>query len=757
MNTSLLALHNDAAMDMKSDSAVHFGQYLDLLREFCPQVQDLVVCDDEGHRVWASNIDKAGRESVEAQIAAHRGKACQAASGEALHCLGNNRYLEIIELNNSDGEFILTLGIYLLSEQHIAPEFLAAQKSIALLNQFLATEYEYTQALASREDELNFMTDELTQRYEELNLIYQAEDQAMNISHGRELLRRLVTNTSNFLSVDVIYLILPDKNIAIYKFKKDQPVAEFERFFAFLRDSVYPLLQMDNTPLVLNHSEDMKHFGINETLPCKLVASIVVNAENEVIGSLAIASQGNAQDFTNSDRNLIDVMAKKASKIAQSNFDQLTGLENSHSFELIIKDLLKQSWATGVNHAIANIDINRMAVINDISGRDAGDSLLKKVGRKFASMVRSRDVVARIGSDKFGVLLENCDLATAEVVLRKIADEVSKIDLNWQGDSYEVSVSIGIAPINSQSKSVTSVLNAAETACNLSKEHGRNTLHVLEMDDSDLLFRKNQIKWVGRIQSALRDDQFQLHAQLIRPVNSAEQIPHYEILIRLREADGSIVEPGKFLPAAESFYLMSSIDHWVIDRAFSQLAGSGQVMASPLCRISVNLSGQSLNDPVNLVNYIREKLFHYSLDGSAICFEITESAAISKIDDASQFIEQVRTLGCSFSLDDFGTGLSSFAYLKNLRVDYLKIDGGFVKDIMSDPVCESIVSAITQVGHSMNLKIIAEFVDNDALGTRLAEIGVDFIQGNSIDTPIPFCEQLNKLLPPTNYARVENV
>ncbi len=726
MNTSLLALHNDAAMDMKPESAVHFGQYLDLLREICPQVQDLVVCDDEGHRVWASNIGKAGRESVEAQIAARRGKACQAASGEARHCLGNNRYLEIIELNNSDGEFILSLGICLLSEHQIAPEFLAAQQSIALLNQFLATEYEYTQALASREDELNFMTDELTQRYEELNLIYQAEDQAMNISHGRELLRRLVTNTSNFLNVDVIYLILPDKNIAIYKSKKDQPVSEVELFFAFLQDSVYPLLQMDNTPLVLNHNEDMKHFGINQTLPCKLVASIVVNAENEVIGSLAIANQGDAKDFTNSDRNLIDVMAKKASKIAQSNFDQLTGLENNHSFELIIMDLLKQSWATGVNHAIANIDINRMAVINDISGRDAGDLLLKKVGQKFASMVRSRDVVARIGSDKFGVLLENCDLATAEVVLRKIADEVSKIDLNWQGDSYEVSVSIGIAPINSQSKSVTSVLNAAETACNLSKEHGRNTLHVLEMDDSDLLFRKNQIMWVGRIQSALRDDQFQLHAQLIRPVNSAEQIPHYEILIRLREADGSIVEPGKFLPAAESFYLMSSIDHWVIDRAFSQLAESGQVMASPLCRISVNLSGQSLNDPVNLVNYIREKLFHYSLDGSAICFEITESAAISKIDDASQFIEQVRTLGCSFSLDDFGTGLSSFAYLKNLRVDYLKIDGSFVKEIMSDPVCESIVSAITQVGHSMNLKIIAEFVDNDALGTRLAEIGVDF-------------------------------
>ncbi len=757
MHTSLVAARNHAAMDMKSTSEVHFGQYLDLVREFCPRVQELVAYNHEGHCVWASDIDQSARQSLQSQIDEHRARGGQAASAAKLHCLGDDRYLEIIDLKNDDDEMILTLGICLAGEDGQAPEALAAQQAIFLLNQFLATEYEQTIALAGQEDELNFMTDELTQRYEELNLIYKAEDQAMNIFHGRELLRQLVTNTSNYLSVDVIYLILPDENIAIYKFKNDQPAPEFEQFFEFLRDSIYPLLQAENTSLVLNHIEDAKRLGINQALPFKLVASIVVNAEHEVIGSLAIASQADVLDFTNSDRNLIEVMAKKASKITQSNFDQLTGLENNHSFELIIKDLLKQSWATGVTHAIANIDINRMAVINDISGRKAGDMLLKKVSQKFAGMVRSRDVVARIGSDKFGVLLENCDLATAEVVLRKIADEVSKIDLNWQGETYEVSVSIGIAPINSQSKTVTSVLNAAETARNLSKEHGRNTIHVLEMDDSDLLFRKNQIKWVGRIQSALRDDQFQLYAQLIHPMKTENIIPHFEILIRLKGKDGSIVEPGKFLPAAESFYLMSSIDYWVIDRAFMELAQHSQALESPRCQISINLSGQSLSDPINLTNYVREKLIHYSLDGSAICFEITESAAIANIDDARQFIEQVRTLGCSFSLDDFGTGLSSFAYLKNLRVDYLKIDGSFVREIVSDPVCASIVSAITQVGHSMNLKIIAEFVENDAMNRKLAEIGVDFSQGSRFGKPLPFAEQLDQLLPSADYARVENV
>lgn len=392
-----------------------------------------------------------------------------------------------------------------------------------------------------------------------------------------------------------------------------------------------------------------------------------------------------------------------------------------------------------MNHAIANVDIDRLAVVNDISGRDAGDLLIKKVAKTLAGMVRARDVVARLGSDKFGILLENCDLSTAKIVMKKIAYAVSSIDMEWQGESHEVSVSIGIAPVNGQTQSVTGLLSAAETARNVSKERGRNSIHVLDMEDSNLLQRKEQIRWVGRIQSALRENRFMLYAQLIQPLKGGPGKPHYEILVRMQDDDGSAISPIDFLPAAESFYLMSSIDYWVINQTFAELAQLNPNMEQG-CGVSINLSGQSITDPSGFAAYIENKLEQYQLDARDICFEITESAAIANIDDARDFIDQVHALGCEFSLDDFGTGLSSFAYLKNLQVDYLKIDGSFVRDILKDAVSESMVGAINQVGQAMQLKTVAEFVENDAIKQKLTNIGVDYGQGYAIDKPSLFRE-----------------
>ena len=716
------------------DNNVHFDNYLALLKGFDPAVEGMIAFDHEQCCVWQDSSRTLELAVVVAQLKSFR----DADSDTALTSLENGSNLELVNLRNPHGEVALTLCLYLGATDKTV-QAVAANANIVLLNEFLLADYGQSLALASKEDELNHMTDELTKRYEELNLIYKAEDQALNIYHGRELLRQLVMNTSRFLNVDIIYLYIAGKNIAMHKYKNDNPLFESDKLFHYLQHSVYPMLETGQQSIVINHVDDARVYGFAETTPYKHVVSPVVNAENQVIGLLAIASQNFSVDFSNSDRNLLDVMTKKASKIAQSHFDPLTGLENSNSFELILKDLLKQSWGTDVRHAIANVDIDRMAVVNDISGRDAGDLLIKKVGHKLASMVRSRDVVARIGSDKFGVLLENCDLTTAQIVMKKIAHAVSTIELEWEGESHQVSVSIGIAPITAQAQSVTSLLNASETARNVSKERGRNTIHVLDMDDSNLLQRKEQIRWVSQIQSALRDDRFLLYAQLIEPLKKKNGKPHYEILLRLQDDDGSVILPGKFLPAAENFYLMSSIDYWVIDRTFSEIAQFRQG-SEKLSGVSINLSGQSLGDPTGLAAYIENKLEHYQLNSQDICFEITESTAIANIDDARVFIDQLSARGFEFSLDDFGTGLSSFAYLKNLRVNYLKIDGSFVSDIVQDPVCASMVGAINQVGHAMQLKTVAEFVENDAIKRKLIEIGVDFGQGFGLGKPQPLAD-----------------
>jgi diguanylate cyclase (GGDEF)-like protein len=419
----------------------------------------------------------------------------------------------------------------------------------------------------------------------------------------------------------------------------------------------------------------------------------------------------------------------------QSHFDPLTGLENSHSFELILKDLLKQVTGREAKHAIANIDVDRMAVVNDISGREAGDHIIKMVAAKLADLVRSQDLVARLGSDKFGVLLRSCDMATAEVIMKKASHAISSLDVEWEGKRHEVSVSIGVAPVNPQNQSVTNLLDAAETARDVSKQRGRNSIHVLELEDSNLLQRKDQIRWVARIQEGLRDNHFQLYAQLIEPIHSRTNRQHYEILLRLLDADGTIINPGAFIPAAERFYLMANVDRWVINQTFHEMAEMYRGPSPRRYQISINLSGQSLSDPYSLGSYIENKLEEYEIDGSDICFEITESAAIANLDEAAAFIEQISELGCKFSLDDFGTGLSSFTYLKMLKVDYLKIDGSFVRDIVADPVSESMVAAINQVGQAMQLETVAEYVENDEIKQLLNNIGVDYGQGYGIGRP----------------------
>lgn len=717
--------------------SVHFDQYLALLKTFYSGISGLIAYDRDSSLVWQDCDKPVDQEQMRSLV--HRFLRAQADS--QIQNLLNGEIGEMIKLKNQHGDPVLVLCLCTSTDNKAVMQAIASDSTFTLLSEMLLADYRQNIELAFKEDELIMMTDELTRRYEELNLIYKAEDQAVNIHHGRELLRQLVLNTSRFLSVDIIYLYISGKNISMHKYRNDNPVFHSEALFECLRDVVHPLLEIDSKPIVLNSAQERHKLGIDESLPFKMVVSPVVGVDSNTIGLLATASQDfAADDFSNSDRNLLDVMSKKASKIAQSHFDPLTGLENSHSFELVLRNLLRQTHNRGVSHAIANIDVDRLAVVNDISGREAGDQLIKMVALKVSDMVRAHDLVARLGSDKFGVLLRNCDLMTAEVIMKKVSHAVSSLDLEWEGKRHEISISIGVASIDNQTKSVTGLLDAAETARNVSKQRGRNRIHVLQMEDDNLIRRKEEIRWVGRIQESLRDGSFRLYAQLIEPMNSRTSRQHYEILLRLRDEDDDIVGPSEFLSAAENFYLMSSLDLWVINQAFHDLTEIYRGSCKRRLQISINLSGQSLSDPYSLASYIENKLEEYHLDGHDICFEITESAAIANLDEASNFITQIRELGCKFALDDFGTGLSSFSYLKNLDVDYLKIDGSFVRDIVNDPVSESMVAAINQVGQAMQLETVAEYVENEEIRQKLISIGVDYGQGFIIGKPRLFSE-----------------
>jgi diguanylate cyclase (GGDEF)-like protein len=719
----------------RANPEVHFAQYLALLKMFCPAVNGLIVFDQDASQIWQDCDQPIDQDQLPSLLP----NFLRADIDSHVQNLPNGEIVELIKLRQQAFDLPLVLAVSTGNKSRSSIRQIASEPAFTRLSEMLLADYCQNIRLAAREAELTEMADELSRRYDELNLVYKAEDQAVNLHHGRDLLRQLVMNSASFLKVDVVYLYIAGKDIAMHKYRNDNPVFHASDLFETMRAKVYPLLMQEVSPMVVNNPGERRQRDIDPDLPFKFVACPVINAEGATIGLLATASQDFAAgDFSDSDRNLLEVMSKKASKIVQSHFDPLTGLENSHSFELILKDLLRKSCDRGVSHAIANIDIDRLAVVNDISGREAGNELIRMVAQKMTEMVRAHDLVARLGSDKFGILLKNCDLMTARVIMKKVSHAVSSLYLEWEGRRHEVSISIGVAPIGRETLSVSTLLDEAETARNVSKQRGRNNIHVLEVKDSNLLQRKEEIRWVGQIQDALRDGRFQLHAQLIEPINATASHPHYEILLRLLDNDGQTVLPGSFIPAAESFYLMANLDLWVINQAFQELSEMYRDSSRQRLQVSINLSGQSLNNPYTLASYIENKLEEYRLDGHDICFEITESAAIANLAEASGFIEQMRELGCKFALDDFGTGLSSFSYLKNLNVDYLKIDGSFVRDIVADPVSESMVSAISQVGQAMRLETVAEYVENEEIRQKLVEIGVDYGQGYGIGKPMLF-------------------
>ncbi len=424
----------------------------------------------------------------------------------------------------------------------------------------------------------------------------------------------------------------------------------------------------------------------------------------------------------------------------ESTHDSLTGLVNRREFAERLNNLLSSGSREYREHALLYLDLDQFKVINDTCGHDAGDELLRQLSRLLLQNVPTSSSLARLGGDEFGVLLENVSVAQAQEVADRLLTTFSHFTYQWEERRFDVGVSIGLVPIQHDSKNASLILSAADVACYVAKEGGRNRVHMYEESDIDLGQRHTEMHWVSRIKEALEENRFVLFRQEITPLGGDDKTPHCELLVRMSAADGSIIPPGDFIPAAERYNLMNAIDRWVIDHAFRHLQLFQQ--NGDKCIYSINLSGNSLNDE-KLSEYIANKIDEYHIRTGQLCFEVTETAAVFNLVKASSIIKALKKIGCSFSLDDFGSGLSSFGYLKNLPVDFLKIDGSFVKDMNSNPMNRAIVEAIHQVGHTLNIRTIAEFVENEAIVTQLREIGVDFAQGYHFSRPEPLLDNSN--------------
>ena len=433
--------------------------------------------------------------------------------------------------------------------------------------------------------------------------------------------------------------------------------------------------------------------------------------------------------------NITEAHELSAQLSYQAAYDALTGLVNRREFETRLQRIIKTAGQQQSENAMCFLDLDQFKVINDTCGHIAGDELLRQLAQALQEHIRKRDTLARLGGDEFAVLLESCTLEQAKRVANSILEGVQRFRFVWENNTFNIGVSIGLVPINSEDENITEVMKRADAACYKAKENGRNRIHVYDPGDDELIQRHGEMQMVTRITSALEQNRMQLWAQTIIPINaSRNQGEFYELLLRMKDDDtGKAIAPGTFLPAAERYNLMQRLDRWVVMCALTWFARNPEKYKN-LWMCSINLSGQSLGDE-DFLHEITGYFNRFTLAPEKFCFEVTETAAIFNLNRATRFINTLTDLGCRFALDDFGSGLSSFAYLKNLPVDYIKIDGMFIKDLPVNPIHAALVKSINDIGHVMNKKTIAEFVESEETLKILEEMGVDFAQGYGIARP----------------------
>ncbi|KTB63766.1 EAL domain-containing protein [Pseudomonas sp. MAFF 301514] len=421
----------------------------------------------------------------------------------------------------------------------------------------------------------------------------------------------------------------------------------------------------------------------------------------------------------------------------QATHDALTGLANRREFEYRLEQVLHPTGPQqGGRHALMFLDLDQFKLVNDTCGHAAGDELLRHICALLQSDLREGDTLARLGGDEFGILLENCPAAVAEKIAESLRHTVQSLHFVWKGRPFMTTVSIGLVHLGHTPTTLETSLRAADMACYMAKEKGRNRVQVYHADDSELSVRFGEMAWVQRLHMALEENRFCLYAQEISPLGNTDGgNGHIEILLRLHDEAGRIILPDSFIPAAERYGLMTSLDRWVVENVFKIINRCMQERPGrPMAMCAINLSGITIGDD-DFLGFLREKFHTYNIPPGMICFEITETSAIANLGSAIRFINELKALGCHFSLDDFCAGMSSFAYLKHLPVDFLKIDGSFVKDMLDDPINRAMVEVINHIGHVMGKRTIAEFVETPHIEQALLEIGVDYAQGYLIERP----------------------
>jgi diguanylate cyclase (GGDEF)-like protein len=583
--------------------------------------------------------------------------------------------------------------------------------------------------------ELADMADELNRRHEELNLIYSTNEASDTGGDDEADLQNIVDHVLEHMEADLVLLSVPSRKLWTLSVSvSGQP---FSQSGALKQSETHVLdwLRRNGVPLVINSRAEAEAEGLAGMVPLRTLVVPVYDDKDEIIGGLALCRRKDRPRLVNSDKNLLLTLSTRISKLIQGSFDSLTGLPRRSSFELRLGRAIVDLESSRGQHALIHLNVDGLGAINEQFGVLAGDGALQVVGEQLLALGRQRDISSRLGGDEFAVLLIDCDEAMAVRKAKLLQDSLARKPFMAGKARHILRISAGVVEVHSGMTAVEAMTKAS-VVCGIAKESGGNCVEAFGKALGKVSAKREEMRVLTEVRRALEEDRFVLYAQEIRALSHQDDAPHFEVLIRLFDDDGKMVPPIEFIPIAEKHNIMPAIDRWVIRRTLKQLRESGVLDQYPGTVCSINLSGQSLATGSvleDLDRLIREQL----VPPENLCFEVTETAAIADLAAAQLHINRVRRLGCRFALDDFGAGLSSFSYLRSLPLDYVKIDGSFVRDICRDETARVMVAAIHSVGKSMGLLTVAEYVEDQAIIDVLRAIGVDYAQGYGIGKPMP--------------------
>jgi diguanylate cyclase (GGDEF)-like protein len=729
-----LALENNAnSAEASTPIDASFEPYGRLLRMLMPTLRGIVVHDGYSNLVWASDEWNLAEYPGVVNDAIANALADPEPFPAIVRTLDADSvvYSFAVRAQRSDLLGIVSLIVRLTANQTEVRPLLYVRPLVQPALECLRRELSLRSQLGSQEQALGG-------RERDLSLMLEMSGRQSATASDADEFELILKTGLEHMRCALAALWVPDKNIELTLTRSGQPMAPESLKRA--QQHLLAWMQLQQRTIVVNRISKVASDG---AAPYKILACPVRHPSERVMGVLALFNPPSAPDFDSHQTRIAELLAKKATIIIQAQYDSSTGLMTRQAFERQVTVLLT-SPAPSQSHCILYLDIDRLHVINETFGMHVGDDVIVSVADCMAKTLPRGSLSARISGDRLAALIPLVGMDAAAKVAEDIRTSVAAIVPRAGQGSFEVSASIGVAPIGKSDNALAHALATAEIACKAAKDRGRNRVEVFQDSDQSIIRRHTDILVIGQLRDALDNDKFRLDAQPILPLRGNYGRPRFELLIRMLGDRGEIIPPAKFLSAAERYQLMPAVDRWVVRHACEALGAHSAAVGEEFARFAINLSGQSLQDE-SFLGYVTDQIKNSSLPPNVLCFELTETATIGNLAKAQDFIRTLQDLGCQFALDDFGTGVSSLAYLKDLSVNYLKIDGSFVRDALTNTRSESMIKAIAQLAKVMCMETIAEYVETDNLRVRMADLGVDYGQGFAMGKSQPLKELLAEL------------